>query len=94
MKKKIFVARSSNGNTDSCAAFFDKKDAEARARYWYGNLTASEKATNIVTVETYRANVSESDARDAETLFNDLLDTFDELIQNPVTFERIGEKEE
>ena len=91
IKKIIYVARSSDNNTDVYKAFFNRQDALDAACEYYYHLTPKERETNIVSIESYVTKVSEKDTRTAKRLYDDLLAKDSPDVANPVEYETIEE---
>lgn len=85
----LYIVRDTGNGTDVCKAFFDIEAAREEAKMIYYHLTKKERETDTVAIEGYPLTLQPGDARDAETLFNDLLDEDDERLYNAMEYEVI-----
>ncbi len=92
MKKIIYIARVSDGNSDAYCAFFTHNEALSIAQEYAAHLTSKEKKDHTVSLESYTVTISDDDKRNAEDLFNALLLEEDSVTgdsNNPDTWEEI-----
>ena len=87
--KTIWIARSANDNTDVMQCFFSKEEALQTAHMYYNHLTDREKKFNTVSVESYNADVSDTDTRTAEQLYCHLMDDYEVMVNGPTTYEKV-----
>lgn len=89
MKKNIWIARVADDNSDAYRAFYDMKSARKQAGNYFDHLTAGERKTHTVSVESYTVEVADDDERSADLLVQDLLVEDCEELLNPDTYEEI-----
>lgn len=92
MKKTLYIARVTDGNSDSYRAFFTLAEALGTAQEYAAHLTSAEKASHTVSLESYSVTVSDDDQRTAEALYNALLLEEDDITgdsSNPDTWQEI-----
>lgn len=82
MKKTLYIARVTDGNSDSYRAYFTRAEALGTAQEYAAHLTDAEKASHTVSLESYSVTVSDDDQRTAEALYNALLLEEDDVIGN------------
>ena len=93
MQKAIWIARTSDGSSDSYDAFFDRDKAVSHAGYLFDHLTSWEKKTHTVSLEEYIADVSPDDSRSAKELFEDMLRDDAPELNDSESYEMFGEAE-
>ena len=89
MKKTIWIARIADDNSDAYRAFFTESEAAAQAAGYADHLTAKERNTQTVSVESYPVEVTAGDDRTAEQLYRDLVNEDDEQIMNPDVYKEV-----
>ena len=91
MKKLIYVARSSGGNTNAYKVFFNKQDALDAACEYYYHLTPAECEKNVVSIEGYLVKVPDKDKRTAKRIYDDHCAADSPDVANAVEYEKIKE---
>ena len=86
----VYIARSSNGNTDVEHVYQDHDAAVTDAMYLYRNLTPRERHDNVVSVETYDLPI-EQDGRTYDEIWRDaVMDDMQET-HNPLEYLEVEE---
>lgn len=88
MKRMLYNAHAQDHSGDgwSLTVTFDRSAAFDACAAHYHHLTERERQRTDIFVEGYTVDVSDGDARGAEDLFNDLMDS--DSIPDPVFFEQ------
>lgn len=89
MKKNIWIARVADDNSDAYRAYYGMESARDQAVDYFDHLTAGERRTHTVSIESYSVEVPDDDDRSAEALVRDLLLEDCEELLNPDTYEEI-----
>ena len=86
--KNLYVTTSTiiNGDSFDICVTWNKAEAMRAAGLEYHHLTAREREKTIIGVNVYSIDIPADDARNAKEVYNDLLDSFDQSIQNPVEY--------
>ena len=86
MKKIVFIARVTDGNSDAYKAYFTREEAVKTAEMYKAHLTSAEAKTHTVSVESYEVE-AENATTTAEEAFNEAC--FNDEIADPDNYEVI-----
>lgn len=86
--KNLYVTTSTikNGDSFDICVTWDKAEALQAADLEHHHLTPREREKTIIGINVYAIGIPTDDTRDAKEVYGDLLDVFDDSIQQPVDY--------
>lgn len=86
--KYLYVTTSTikNGDSFDIAVTWDKAEALQAADLEHHHLTAREREKTTIAINVYTIDIPADDTRDAKEVYGDLLDVYDDSVQEPTAY--------